>query len=494
MEKKPSLGLMDLVWMNLVAIIGLRWIAVAAGAGPVSLFLWPLAALVFFIPQAVGVLTLSSLFPQEEGGLYFWTKKAFGEFHGFVCGWCYWVNNLFYFPSLLMFVASNLGFLGMGLLAYPELEKSKLFVVSVTLTILWTVAFFNFIGPRYGKWLQNIGGMTTWIPGVILILLGLAVYLKRGSANTITLSTIIPNSWNREKISFFAEICFGFAGFELATFLTKDIKDPQKNIAKSILPSAIVIAIVYIGGTLAALLSIPQDQINSMNGILRPITEVGKIFGLESIAFFTAALLVLGGIGGTLSWFQGAGRLPYVVGVDRYLPPSFAKLHPRFQTPYISIFTQVMFATLFTLIATAGSGTGLETGYNILVDMGIILYFIPYLYLFLSLFFLTRKKNLPPVPFPGAKFIVPLSAVLGFASTTLAIVMATLPSAGEDKGVSLFKVLGGSFFMLSLGLGLYFRKGSWGKKNFLSNQNSPEEFCSEKGLNSRRFEHEHEHE
>ena len=99
-----TLGLRDLVLFNIVAVLSLRWLATAAAAGPSSLTLWVLAALLFFVPQGLAVSDLSARYP-EEGGIYFWTKRTFGEGHGFLCGWCYWVNNILYYPNLLMSTA-----------------------------------------------------------------------------------------------------------------------------------------------------------------------------------------------------------------------------------------------------------------------------------------------------------------------------------------------------------------------------------------------------
>ena len=99
-----ALGLRDMVLFNIVAVVSLRWFATAAAAGPSSITLWVLAALFFFVPQGLAVSDLAARYP-DEGGIYAWTKRAFGEGHGFLCGWCYWVNNILYYPNLLMSTA-----------------------------------------------------------------------------------------------------------------------------------------------------------------------------------------------------------------------------------------------------------------------------------------------------------------------------------------------------------------------------------------------------
>ena len=103
-ELPRAMDLRDMVLFNVVAVLSLRWLATAAAAGPSSIALWVLAALFFFIPQGLAVSDLAARYP-EEGGIYAWTKRTFGEGHGFLCGWCYWVNNILYYPNLLMSTA-----------------------------------------------------------------------------------------------------------------------------------------------------------------------------------------------------------------------------------------------------------------------------------------------------------------------------------------------------------------------------------------------------
>ena len=108
---RKVLGLRDLVAMNVAAIVGLRWISRSARIGAPAMVLWVLAWALFFLPLAGAVYELSSRYP-DQGGLYAWTRRALGPVHGFICGWCVWVNNLFYFPSLLLFAAANLAAIG----------------------------------------------------------------------------------------------------------------------------------------------------------------------------------------------------------------------------------------------------------------------------------------------------------------------------------------------------------------------------------------------
>src|SRR3954471_14035818 len=164
-----TLGLRDLVLFNLVAVVGLRWLGTAGKTGPSSLVLWALAAVFFFVPQGLVVTELSSRFP-EEGGIYQWTKRALGEKHGYLCGWCYWINNVLYYPNLLISTAVIATYvIGKG---DSTLASNWTYVLSATLVCLWLAVLMNIVGAGTGKWLQNAGGVGSYLPGVVLIVLG----------------------------------------------------------------------------------------------------------------------------------------------------------------------------------------------------------------------------------------------------------------------------------------------------------------------------------
>ena len=140
MALERALKTRDIVLFNVAAIVGMRWIALAAANGPSSLFLWVLAGVAFFIPQGFAVNALTSAIP-EEGGLYVWTKKAFGERHGFMAGWLYWANNILYFPTLtLSTVVFALYVFG---LRFAHLEQSPMYTAGAALVLLLIALFFN---------------------------------------------------------------------------------------------------------------------------------------------------------------------------------------------------------------------------------------------------------------------------------------------------------------------------------------------------------------
>lgn len=433
-----AMGLWDLVLFNLTAIVGLRWLATAARTGPSSLTLWVIAALVFFLPQGIAVLHLSRRFP-EEGGIYRWTQRAFGDFHGFLCGWFYWITNLFYYPSLLMFAAATATYI-----AGPEwvwLGERPWFAALVALVLLWTAILSNVVGLNVGKWLHNIGGISTWIPGIVLVLIGGITYWRAGSANPISGAALIP-SLEVGTLSFWSTIAFAFAGLELAPVLSGEIRDPERNIARALYLSSGMIALVYVAGTAAVLAVVPASEVNVVTGALQTIDAVVRHAGLGSITALVALLLTLGSIGGTGAWLAGSARIPFVAGLDRFLPEAFGRVHPRWQTPHVAILTQGVVASAFLLLGPLGS-TVTET-YLLLAELTIITYFIPYLYLFLC-----------AIRLGGAR----LAGVVGCAATAVAILVSLIPSE-EVKNPWIYegKLVGGTAVFLAAGLLLYQRQ------------------------------------
>ena len=464
---KKSLSLFDIVLMNLVAVTSFRWIAAAGSNGFPSITLWILAVILFFAPQGLAVAELSSRFP-GQGGLYRWTRDSLNDRHGFLCGWCYWICNLVYFPSLLLFVSANLAFVAQsfGYLADPQ--QAKNFVVLVTLGNLWLVALLNIFGMHVAKWLQNFGALGNYVPAAIIAGLGIVALVLHGSATPFHFSDLLPKIHDPKQLTFFSQMCFAFAGLELVSFLGGEIENPKKTITQGIVIAAFLITGVYLIGTLGILLSVSQEKITTVNGILLPIREAGKLIHAAWLSTVSGVFIALAGVGATMAWFAGAARVPYIVSVDKYLPRWFGDLHPKWQTPVTAIFVQMACATVLTLFATAGSATQVEAAYQVLVDMCIVLYFIPYCYLFISLF-RNRKRtnaelnNASLYLIPGGTTGVCVVAITGLLVTSLAIVTTIIPLGQTIDWGSFAKTTGGTFLMIALGILIYWR-GNYQKK------------------------------
>jgi amino acid transporter len=183
---------------------------------------------------------------------------------------------------------------------------------------------------------------------------------------------------------------------------------------------------------------------------------VSDRLGVGQLAPLIALLIVLGGLGQAGAWFAAGGRLPFVAGLDRFLPAVFGKIHPRYGSPHVSLITQAGIAALFILLGQAG--TTVKGAYDVLVSMAIISYFIPYLFMFASMIRLQREPAGPDViRVPGGRPVAVALATLGFTVTTVSIVLALIPAEDEpDKLLAVTKVAGLTILLVAGGALVYF--------------------------------------
>jgi amino acid transporter len=451
---EQRLTLRDLVLFNLVAIIGIPWVATAAKAGPGSITLWILAAVLFFVPQGLAVIQLAADLP-DEGGIYAWTRKELGEAHGFICGWCYWINNVLYYPSLLLSAAVTATFIiGKG---ESGLADNWTYVLPFTVIGLIVAVGLNVIGVGTGKWLQNIGGLSVFLPGLVLITLGLYRGMTGAPANPIRLADLKPDLGNLPMLNLWATIAFAFAGLELSSTMASEIKDARRNLPRSIYVTAPIVALIYIFGTCSMLWLVPREQINVVAGPLQAIANGVGASGWWVVSFL-ALLLAFARIGGVGAWLVGSSRVAFVVGLDRYFPEAFGRLHPRWRTPYVAILIQGAIAVVFLLLSVIGKGTTVETAFLILIDMSLLIYFVPYLYLFICLVVHCWKQRGGTVIIPGGRFGAVLAGCSGAAITLFAMVVALFPPTGTTQvWLHELKLGGGASLLLGAGLAIYWR-------------------------------------
>lgn len=455
-ELRRTLGVMDLVFLNVAAILGIRWLSTAAQLGPSSLLLWLLAVVIFFVPSGLTVMELSSRDP-DEGGIYRWTRSAFGELNGFIAGWTYWVNNLFYYPGLLIFIAG--AFLYLGGNEWLGLSDSPYYNAAFSLTLLWFVIALNVIGLNRGKWIPNVGAMATGAVFAVLVVGGIWAWAAHGSASEFSAATLKPDLLDFSTLTFFATMTFAFAGLELGPVMGGEIRNPRRSLPQAILVSGVIIATIYILGTALLMVAVPEGEIDVITGLPQALAAIGEQIALPALGIAGALLAVMSSIGGFGAWLSGVARIPYVIGIDRYLPAALGRTHPKWGTPHVALITQGVIVTLLIMVAVTEST--IEEAYVMLLDMTIILYFIPFLYMFAALPVLRRKAagdNDGISMVPGGMAGVAVCSVLGFAATLLSVVLALIPPAdSESPQLFVMKVGGGCLLFIAAGLVFYFR-------------------------------------
>jgi len=396
-----ALRLPDLVLLNITAVVGVRWLAVAAHTGPGSITLWVSAGLLFFIPSALVVAGLSKRYP-EEGGLYVWTREAFGPWHGFLCGACYFVSNLFFLPSALLY--------GLSIAAVTfGFSQDKVLMVGLALAILWSVAILNLLGAEFGKWTSDIGGIATVVVGALLIAAGWTAWRHGGSVTP--LRDFVPQmDWG--KLNFWSQIALAFTGLELGAIMAGEIRRPERTIPHAAWISGVAVCAFYVGGTLAVMALMSSGQVDIISGVMQAAQAAGTRLGWIGFPVLIGLLILVTSAGGFGSWLSGCARLPFVIGIDRYLPPAFARLHPRWGTPHLALLSEAAFSSVAIIMLTAGES--LRSGYQLLVDLMTVTTLFPFVYIFAA----------------GWKCGWRVSAGCGLSVTALALVVAFIPPEG----------------------------------------------------------------
>jgi len=455
-QLRKEMGFWDVLLFNIATVLGPRWIAAAAHNGTSSISLWVLAALFFFVPTAFVITELSTRFP-HEGGLYVWSKEAFGDFHGFVAGWTYWIYSFFYFPGLLLASAAMGAYIGGS--SWGHLAQSRPFLLGGSLVLLCVAVGLNIVGLNVGKWLQNAGGAMTYVPLLLLVGTGGVIWLRYGSATHFTWANMMPH-WNWETVNFWPQMLFAFAGLELVSAMSDEIRDAQRTLARAIWGSGILIAAMYIAGTFAVLSIMQAAPVDPKSGVYQALAVGSEMLKIGLMGMIAAFLVTFGNAGGVGTTVAGLSRVPFIVGVDRYLPAAFGKLHPKWRTPYVAILVQAGISLVVLLVSNINETT--SGAYQILVDAATILYFIPFLYMYGAVIKLAGRKdraaNAHAVLIPGGKFGVWIAGGIGFLITLGGIVLSFVPP-GESENKILFsiKLVSGTVIAVGLGLVLYYR-------------------------------------
>jgi amino acid transporter len=465
LQLRKTMGFWDVLLFNIATVLGPRWIAAAGHNGTSSISLWVLAAVFFFVPGALVINELSSRFP-EEGGLYAWSREAFGPFHGFVAGWAYWIYTVFYFPGLLLASASMSAYIVGGRGA--SLAQDRTFLLTVSLSMLVVAVVLNIIGLNVGKWLQNAGGVGTYVPLLMLVGIAAVVVWRHGSATHFTLSNMMP-AWNWDTVNFWSQIAFAFTGLELVSAMSEEVRDPRRTLPRAVFGAGALIALMYIVGTFAILSLVPAADLDPQSGVFHAITVGSVVLRIGLLGMLAAILVTVGNAGGVGSTVAGIARVPFVVGVDRYLPAAFGKIHPRWKTPYVSILVQAIVSGAILLASQINETT--RGAYQFLIDAAIILYFIPFLYMFAAIIKLARRKdrkeNQHAVLVPGGIVGVWIAGGLGFIVVLIGIIVSLVPPGdSSDKLGFELKLVGGTVASVLLGLILYWR-GAWAKQTEL---------------------------
>jgi len=473
---------MDLVLLFVVAVFNLNVVPSIAANGGVTVWLWLISLLLFFWPQGIAVIELAHRYP-GEGGVYLWAKEVFGDFHGFLSGWCYWTNNMMYVPTVMLyFVGVSVFALGSG---HEALGDNKRFALTASLLLLIFLVVLNVVGLGVGKWVNNLGAIGTGIAAAALIGLGIVVWLRFGTSVTWTDFRIPSNP--RFVLNSFGVICFGLVGLELASVMGDEIENPQKTLPGAVAWGGVLSGLLYMGATLTLLIAVSKGDINVLQGIVQAVGHMAGRVGVAWIVAPFAFLLSMSIAGIASAWLGGSARIPFVAGLDSYMPAWLGKVHPRYRTPYAALIVHAAVSMVLVVLNFSGwwmwnkiiglsfvayllracgfvvanlwaSETGVQETFQKLLSLAVVLQLVPFLYMFGALLRIAFSDSFRKTCYSRATLI--LSGVSGLVTTILGIALAFFP-AQQVTSVLSYEVwmFGGTLFFIGLAAFFFFIYG-----------------------------------
>jgi amino acid transporter len=447
-----ALGRRDLILLFVVAVFNLNVVPSIAANGGVTIWLWIISLVLFFWPQGIAVIELAHRYP-GEGGVYLWAKEVFGDFHGFLSGWCYWTNNMLYVPTVMLyFVGVSVFALGAG---HASLADNKTFAMAASLLLLLLLTVLNIVGLGVGKWLNNIGAIGTFLAAAVLIGLGITVWSRFGTTVTAADFRMPHDPWF--VLNSFGVICFGLVGLELASVMGDEIKDPRKTLPGAVAWGGIISGALYIGATLTLLVAIGKNDISVLQGIVQAVSHMAGKVGVAWIITPFALMLSLSIAGIGSAWMGGSARIPFVAGLDSYMPSWLGKVHPRYGTPYAALIVQAAVSLILIVINFYASG-GVQETFQTMLSLAVVLQLVPFLYVFAALLRFGREAD------PGAgrygRGTLLFAGFSGFLTTSLGIVLAFFP-ARQITSVWKYeaKMFGFTLFFVALAAFFFFVYG-----------------------------------
>ena len=460
-----KLSVTTLAIMNITAVVSLRGLPSEAIYGPSSAFYYLFAAIVFLIPTAMVAAELAAMFADRQGGVFRWVGEAFGPRTGFLAIWLQWIESTIWYPTVLTFGAVSLAFIGMNDTADAVLASNKIFTLVTVLAIYWAATFIAMKGLGWVGKISKWGGMIgTIIPAGLLIILGI-VYISTGGHNHMDMSQgFFPDLTRFDNLVLASSIFLFYAGMEMMGVHVMDVSNPSRNYPKAIIIGSLATVCIFVLGTFALGFIIPAKDINLTQSLLIGFDNYFRHFHISWAGPIIAVALMFGVLASVLTWVAGPSKGIFTVGKAGYLPPFFQKTNSNGVQRNI-LLVQGGIVTLLSLLFVVMPSV--QSFYQILSQLTILLYLIMYMLMFAAAIVLRYKMKDEPRPFRLGKgnFLMWILGIVGFSGSLLAFVLSFIPPGQIQTGNSAvwYSVLiAGCIVMIVIPFIIYAkRKPSW---------------------------------
>lgn len=464
-SKTFKLSVTTLAIMNITAVVSLRGLPSEATYGLSSAFYYLFAAIVFLIPTAMVAAELAAMFSDKQGGVFRWVGEAFGPRTGFLAIWLQWIESTIWYPTVLTFGAVSLAFIGMNDVSDAALASNKIFTLVTVLAIYWGATFIALKGLSWVGKISKIGGMVgTIIPAGLLIVLGI-IYLATGGQNHMDMSQgFFPDLTKLDNLVLASGIFLFYAGMEMMGVHVMDVNNPSKNYPKAIIIGSLATVCIFVLGTFALGVIIPAKDINLTQSLLIGFDNFFRYFHISWAGPVIAIALMFGVLASVLTWVAGPSKGIFTVGKAGYLPPFFQKTNKNGVQRNI-LLVQGGLVTLLSLLFVVMPSV--QSFYQILSQLTILLYLIMYMLMFAAAIALRYKMKNADRPFRLGKgnLLMWVLGLVGFGGSLLAFVLSFIPPSQIQTGsntVWYSVLIIGSITMVAIPFIIYeMRKPSW---------------------------------
>ncbi len=435
-KKSVKLGVFTLAIMNVTAVVSLRGLPAEAEYGLSSAFYYIFAAIVFLIPTAMVAAELAAMFQDKQGGVFRWVGEAFGKRVGFLAIWVQWIQNTIWYPTVLTFGAVSLAFIGMNPQSDMLLASNKIYTLAVVLIIYWVATFISLKGLEWVGKVSKIGGLVgTIIPAIILVVLGVAYLMTGGESQMDFSGNFFPDLSNFNNLVLASGIFLFYAGMEMSGVHVKEMDNPSKNYPRAIFIGSAITVLIFILGTFSLGVIIPQKDINLTQSLLVGFDRYFSYIHASWLSPIMAIALTFGVLAGVLTWVAGPSKGLFSVGRAGYLPPFFQKTNSIGVQKNI-LYLQGVAVTFLSLLFVVMPSV--QSFYQILSQLTVLLYIIMYLLMFAAAIALRYKMKNAKRPFRIGKgnMLMWIVAGVGFLGSLLAFVLSFVPPAQIEVGSS----------------------------------------------------------
>lgn len=429
-----KLSVMTLAIMNVAAVVSLRGLPSEAVYGLSSAFYYLFAAVVFLIPTSMVAAELAAMFNTKQGGVFRWVGEAMGGRTGFLAIWLQWIESTIWYPTVLTFGAVSIAFIGIDQSHDAVLASNKFFTLFTVLGIYWLATFISLKGMSWTGKISKYGAMIgTIIPAGLLIILGI-VYLSTGGHNHMDMSqSFFPDLTKFDNLVLASGIFLFYAGMEMMGIHVMDVNNPGKNYPKAIFIGSIITVLIFVLGTYSLGVIIPSKDINLTQSLLVGFDNYFSYLHMSWASPVIAIALMFGVLAGVLTWVSGPSKGIFTVGKAGYLPPFFQKTNKIGMQRNILLLQGALVTILSLLFVVMPS---VQSFYQILSQLTVLLYLIMYILMFASAIVLRYKMPKAERPFRIGKgnLLMWIVAGVGISGSLLAFVLSFVPPSQISTG------------------------------------------------------------